>query len=113
MKKLGYVITKEFGNDRVYLYRADVNSTYENPEGDTWGNFETFAKVQRAINRKPSEGSIMIFDFRERADYFCYQHDIKNYMARVSGPMIDGEVADTRFCSPGMSNQVIEFLNRK
>ena len=114
MKKLGYVITKEFGHDRVYLYRAYVNSTYDDPEGATWGDFETFAKVQKAINRKPSECSIMIFDCRERADYFCYQHDIKDYVVReILFDFDDGEVADTRFCSPGMSNQVMEFLNRK
>jgi hypothetical protein len=56
----------------------------------------------------------MIFDCRERADYFCYQHNIKNHVVReILFDFDDGEVADTRFCAPGMSNQVMEFLNRK
>lgn len=109
-----FAITRDFNYDILYLFRVESNATSDNPCGDTWGSFDTFKSVQRAINCDPLSGTITAFDSYVDAEEFCNENGIENFVIRqFLFDVNDGEKADMRFCTPGMSSQALDILCRK
>jgi len=137
MKELKYVITNDlFGSTRDYFMVWAGNSTYDDPFGMTWTRFDTFAECQRQIMVSDKLGTLTLFNTEEDAERFANKCDLSGYKIRqiLFDTEIDGDTrlvaqhkaffgvdikvsvttyTNNRFYTPGMSDQVMKFLERK
>lgn len=82
MKELKYVITAEFGNSRDFFMIWGGNSTFDDPFGMTWTNFEVFAKCQRQIMVSARLGTLTLFNTAEDAERLADECGLENYTIR-------------------------------
>lgn len=83
MKQVRFVISDDtFG--RNYLAIKASQSTWDDPIGIFWTNFETWKQVQKEIEESPRPdcGRITAFKTAEEAEAVCREFEIKNYTIR-------------------------------